>query len=118
MGEFSGGQRQRVAIARALAAEPELLILDESFFGLDLPLQAQILRLLMDLQLRYGLTYLHITHDLNFLPLFADRVVVMDQGTIVEACSPTALFATSHSATRALVEASEHLHAPGLEAVL
>lgn len=118
VGEFSGGQRQRLAIARALAAEPELLILDESLSGLDLPLQAQFLRLLMELQQRHGLTYLHITHDLNFLPLFAHHVVVMEEGTIAEACSPAALFASSHSATRALVEASEHLHAPGLEAVL
>ncbi|MGE5323921.1 MAG: nickel ABC transporter ATP-binding protein NikE [Actinomycetota bacterium] len=118
VGEFSGGQRQRLAIARALAAEPEMLILDESLSGLDLPLQAQILRLLMDLQSRHGLTYLHITHDLNFLPLFANHVIVMDQGTIVEACNPAALFASSHPATRALVEASERLHAPGLEAVL
>lgn len=118
VGEFSGGQRQRLAIARALAAEPEMLILDESLSGLDLPLQAQILRLLLDLQSRHGLTYLHITHDLNFLPLFADHVVVMDQGALVEACSPAALFASSHPATRALVEATERLHAPGLEAVL
>jgi ABC-type oligopeptide transport system ATPase subunit len=95
-----------------------MLILDESLSGLDLPLQAQILRLLMDLQSRHGLTYLHITHDLNFLPQFAQRVVVMEEGTIVEACSPTALFASSHPVTRALVEASERLHAPGLEAVL
>ena len=118
VGEFSGGQRQRLAIARALAAEPEMLILDESLSGLDLPLQAQILRLLVDLQSRHELTYLHITHDLNFLPLFADHVAVMDQGALVEACSPAALFASSHPATRALVEATERLHAPGLEAVL
>ncbi|HET9183193.1 MAG TPA: ABC transporter ATP-binding protein [Candidatus Angelobacter sp.] len=118
VGEFSGGQRQRLAIARALAAEPEMVILDESLSGLDLPLQAQILCLLMDLQSHHGLTYLHITHDLSFLPQFADRVVVMDQGAIVDACSPAALFASSHPATRALVEASESLHAPGLEAVL
>lgn len=118
VGEFSGGQRQRLAIARALAAEPELLILDESLSGLDLPLQAQFLRLLMELQRRHGLTYLHITHDLNFLSLFADHVVVMEEGTIAEACSPADLFSSSHPATRALVEASERLHAPGLEAVL
>lgn len=117
VGEFSGGQRQRLAIARALAAEPELLILDESLSGLDLPLQAQFLRLLMELQQRHGLTFLHITHDLNFLPLFAHHVVVMEEGRIAEACSPAALFASSHPATRALVEASERLHAPGLEAV-
>jgi len=115
--EFSGGQRQRIAIARALAASPQLLILDESLSGLDLPLQAQILSLLMDLQSRHGLTYLHITHDLNFLSMFADEVIVMDEGRIVERNAPIALFQSTHPATRLLVEASERLHVPGLEVV-
>ena len=86
--EFSGGQRQRLALARALAAEPKLLIMDEALSGLDLPLQAQIIQLLMELQARHGLTYLYISHDLNFISLFADEVIVMDAGRIVDARSP------------------------------
>lgn len=114
-GEFSGGQRQRLALARALAAEPKLLIMDEALSGLDMPLQAQMVRLLMDLQARHGLTYLYISHDLNFISLFAQEVVVMEAGKIVERLAPSHLNHGSHPATRALVEASERLHVPGVE---
>jgi peptide/nickel transport system ATP-binding protein len=95
-----------------------MLIFDESLSGLDLPLQAQILRMLMDLQARHGLTYLHITHDLSFLAFFADQVVVMDQGAIVERATPSALLESSEPATRALIEASERLHVAGLEVAI
>jgi ABC-type glutathione transport system ATPase component len=116
--EFSGGQRQRLVLARALAAEPKLLIMDEALSGLDMPLQAQMLRLLMDLQARHGLTYLYISHDLNFISLFAQEVVVMDAGRIVERTTPEKLGQSVHPATRELVEASERLHAPGVEAAV
>lgn len=114
-GEFSGGQRQRLALARALAAEPKLLIMDEALSGLDMPRQAQMVRLLMDLQARHGLTYLYISHDLNFISLFAQEVVVMESGKIVEQLAPSRLNEGKHPATRALVEASERLHVPGVE---
>ncbi|MFL6313857.1 MAG: dipeptide ABC transporter ATP-binding protein [Terriglobales bacterium] len=117
-GEFSGGQRQRLALARALASEPKLLIMDEALSGLDMPLQAQMVRLLMDLQSRHGLTYLYISHDLNFVSLFAQEVVVMDSGRIVERTTPEKLGESVHPATRELVEAGERLHAPGVEATV
>jgi ABC-type glutathione transport system ATPase component len=117
-GEFSGGQRQRLALARALAADPKLLIMDEALSGLDMPLQAQIICLLMELQARHGLTYLYISHDLNFVSLFAQEVVVMDAGRIVERTTPAKLAQSIHPATRELVEAAERLHAPGVEATV
>ncbi|MGZ4877827.1 MAG: nickel ABC transporter ATP-binding protein NikE [Candidatus Angelobacter sp.] len=117
-GEFSGGQRQRLALARALASEPRVLIMDEALSGLDMPLQAKMVRLLMELQARHGLTYLYISHDLNFISLFAQEAVVMDAGRIVERTTPAKLGQSTHPATRELLEASERLHAPGVEAAV
>ncbi|HWG39377.1 MAG TPA: hypothetical protein VN658_02415, partial [Candidatus Acidoferrales bacterium] len=97
---------------------PRLLIMDEALSGLDMPLQAQMVRLLMDLQSRHGLTYLYISHDLNFISLFAREVVVMDAGRIVERTTPEKLGQSVHPATRELVEAGERLHAPGVEAAV
>ena len=82
--EFSGGMRQRVVIAIAVACNPEILICDEPTTALDVTIQAQILDLLRDLQKRYGLTVIYITHDLGVVASVADRIAVMYAGDIVE----------------------------------
>jgi len=90
--ELSGGQRQRVMIAMALANEPDLLIADEPTTALDVTIQAQILELLKDLQRRFGMALLLITHDLGVVRKMADRVCVMNQGEIVEQASVADIF--------------------------
>jgi oligopeptide/dipeptide ABC transporter ATP-binding protein len=121
--EFSGGQKQRIGVARALALNPDFIVLDEPTSSLDVSVQAQILNLFKDLQEKFQLTYLFITHDLSVIKYISDRVGVMYAGKIVE-CAPTKdlFWEQLHPYTKALLSAipipdprlkRKHIHLKG-----
>jgi len=104
--EFSGGQRQRICVARALSLEPEFIVCDEAVSAMDVSVQAQVLNLLKELQLRRNLTYIFISHDLSVVKFMADTMAVMEGGRIIEQGCAAEIYANpSEAYTRRLIDA-------------
>lgn len=105
--EFSGGQRQRICIARSLASEPKLIVLDEPISSLDLTIQAEMLDLFSRLKQNLRLTYIFITHNLAVVKSMADKIIVMQNGRIVEEASKDSIFSNpKEDYTKLLLEAA------------